>query len=367
MESQTNSSESEILFVEKCCELCWYMCITEPPMVIEYRNFENTPMDTNIFNQYNRTGSVVEYVVWPALLLHENGPVLSKGTAQVHSDPSKQKKSKISVDPGDSCLQQDTGGTTETPVCPSDSSSKEQLKQNALDKIKYKESVHKPSVETNEERDTKDCRVSDSSLTDTAWPPPSVCGGISNKDGKEDEKKYDPTEYQTDITSETMPVNNAPVAITDKNPMLSGIKPIETCNNSSSCNSKELRDIEFISTENEDFDPQWCDPTYIQHNRHKTNEKSFSNATETLEADESEIYTDRPVDTTIKVKAKTSGTTYYIKREIPIDKPPKHTGDTLKRTLNKCLLKSQLPRQYSVDLDKRSQKKALSDRQHSVS
>lgn len=92
-------STIEIKFVEKCCELCWYMCITNPQMVIEYKNFENYPVDSNKFNQYNRNGSIVEYVVWPALLLHENGPVLSKGTAQVLLEPGKQATPKTSVQP----------------------------------------------------------------------------------------------------------------------------------------------------------------------------------------------------------------------------------------------------------------------------
>lgn len=58
------------------------MCVSDPPLVLEYENLEGKPIDRSIFNLYDRTGSVAEYVVWPALLLHKNGPILAKGTIQ---------------------------------------------------------------------------------------------------------------------------------------------------------------------------------------------------------------------------------------------------------------------------------------------
>ncbi|XP_063413463.1 uncharacterized protein LOC134695910 [Mytilus trossulus] len=78
-------------FVRKCSELCWYMVCSDPPMAIEYENIENKTMDSNKFNKYNRTGTIVEYVVWPVLLLHIDGPVLAKGSVQTNIQPKNDR------------------------------------------------------------------------------------------------------------------------------------------------------------------------------------------------------------------------------------------------------------------------------------
>ena len=80
--SNTNAASKEIKFVEKCSELCWFMAICDPPMTLEYENFEGKTIDTNKFNKYIRNGRTIEFVVWPVLLLHKDGPVLAKGTVQ---------------------------------------------------------------------------------------------------------------------------------------------------------------------------------------------------------------------------------------------------------------------------------------------
>ncbi|CAC5390538.1 unnamed protein product [Mytilus coruscus] len=85
------TSEREKEFVRKCSELCWYMISADPPMVIEYEKFENKLMDSNKFNKYNRTGTTVEYVVWPVLLLHKDGPVLAKGSVQTNFEPKNDR------------------------------------------------------------------------------------------------------------------------------------------------------------------------------------------------------------------------------------------------------------------------------------
>ncbi|VDI45840.1 Hypothetical predicted protein [Mytilus galloprovincialis] len=85
----TSGTEKE--FVRKCSELCWYMVCSDPPMVIEYENIENKTMDSNKFNKYNRTGTIVEYVVWPVLLLHIDGPVLAKGSVQTNIEPKNDR------------------------------------------------------------------------------------------------------------------------------------------------------------------------------------------------------------------------------------------------------------------------------------
>lgn len=58
------------------------MCIQDPPLAMEYENFEGKPVDRSKFNLYDRNGTITEFVVWPALLLHKNGPILTKGVVQ---------------------------------------------------------------------------------------------------------------------------------------------------------------------------------------------------------------------------------------------------------------------------------------------
>lgn len=43
---------------------------------------ERSKFNRDIFKDYTRRGSYLEYVVWPAMFLHDNGPLLNKGVAQ---------------------------------------------------------------------------------------------------------------------------------------------------------------------------------------------------------------------------------------------------------------------------------------------
>ena len=71
-----------LAFTSKCAELCWFMCIQDPPLVMEYENLERKPVDQSKFNLYDRNGTITEFVVWPALLLHKTGPILAKGVVE---------------------------------------------------------------------------------------------------------------------------------------------------------------------------------------------------------------------------------------------------------------------------------------------
>jgi hypothetical protein len=50
---------------------------------------ENLPFDKDLFKEYTRRGKFQDYIVWPAMRLHENGPLLSKGVAQGTKNKSK--------------------------------------------------------------------------------------------------------------------------------------------------------------------------------------------------------------------------------------------------------------------------------------
>ncbi|CAG2217087.1 CCT8 [Mytilus edulis] len=92
--SNPDSLASAKHFIMKCSELCWHVLSSNPPMVIDYENFEEQPMDPNKFNKYNRSGTTVEYVVWPALILHKDGPVLAKGTVQTNYEDKTAHRKK---------------------------------------------------------------------------------------------------------------------------------------------------------------------------------------------------------------------------------------------------------------------------------
>ncbi|XP_053388370.1 uncharacterized protein LOC128551507 [Mercenaria mercenaria] len=72
-----------IKYIAKCVSICWAMCRLEPPVFIGFPEVQGDMfLDTNVYKPYTKTGQFVDYIVWPVLYLHENGPVLSKGVAQ---------------------------------------------------------------------------------------------------------------------------------------------------------------------------------------------------------------------------------------------------------------------------------------------
>jgi hypothetical protein len=44
--------------------------------------YDGMLFDTSVFKAYTKSGKFVDYIVWPPLYLHENGPLLCKGVAQ---------------------------------------------------------------------------------------------------------------------------------------------------------------------------------------------------------------------------------------------------------------------------------------------
>ena len=75
-------------YLKECFKICWFMCVQDVPVV-----FDNTPryydsFDDTKYRTYTSKGPRVAFVVWPAMLLHEDGPVLCKGVAQGY-DPAR--------------------------------------------------------------------------------------------------------------------------------------------------------------------------------------------------------------------------------------------------------------------------------------
>jgi hypothetical protein len=56
--------------------------VQDPPLAFGQIVTKGEKLNTNIYKAYTIRGDRVAFLVWPALLLHENGPVLCKGIAQ---------------------------------------------------------------------------------------------------------------------------------------------------------------------------------------------------------------------------------------------------------------------------------------------
>lgn len=68
-------------FVRRAIELVWMMKIQDTPMELTWAKSHDT-FDRNQFSQYTRKGQYVDYAVWPGVLLHAKGPLMSKGIVQ---------------------------------------------------------------------------------------------------------------------------------------------------------------------------------------------------------------------------------------------------------------------------------------------
>lgn len=65
-------------YLAGCVNVCWSMCIQDPPMTILIPEKGNS-INTDMFNLYKTEGGVVDLCVWPALLRCEKGEVVCKG------------------------------------------------------------------------------------------------------------------------------------------------------------------------------------------------------------------------------------------------------------------------------------------------
>ncbi|XP_052795701.1 synaptonemal complex protein 1-like isoform X2 [Mya arenaria] len=72
-----------VSYVEECAKICWLARLHDPPVHIEFEEIDNdSPFNAEMYKAYTKTGKRLDYVVWPPVFLHKNGPMLSKGVAQ---------------------------------------------------------------------------------------------------------------------------------------------------------------------------------------------------------------------------------------------------------------------------------------------
>ncbi|XP_052280376.1 uncharacterized protein LOC127878028 isoform X1 [Dreissena polymorpha] len=68
-------------FVSKAIQLLWMMKGHLPPVVLKWCQ-PDEPFDKVYFSFYTSTGEKVSQCIWPAVLLHKDGPLIARGIAQ---------------------------------------------------------------------------------------------------------------------------------------------------------------------------------------------------------------------------------------------------------------------------------------------
>ncbi|XP_063413399.1 myosin-11-like isoform X2 [Mytilus trossulus] len=76
-------------YIENCVKICYFAAVQTPPMVIDFE--PGQMFDKQSYREYTRSGTVVEYLVWPVLYLHKGGPILSKGVVQPKEENNSNK------------------------------------------------------------------------------------------------------------------------------------------------------------------------------------------------------------------------------------------------------------------------------------
>lgn len=65
-------------FIDATVELCWLMCAQTPPMQLVFAERNSTVNKSN-FRCTGHTGDRVDVCAWPAVILHDGGPVVTRG------------------------------------------------------------------------------------------------------------------------------------------------------------------------------------------------------------------------------------------------------------------------------------------------
>ena len=79
-------------YVKKCLYVCWFMTLQDPPLAFKIETENYQYFNKDVYKAFTKTGSYIEYIVWPPLLLHAGGPLLAKGVAQCILSSKQDKK-----------------------------------------------------------------------------------------------------------------------------------------------------------------------------------------------------------------------------------------------------------------------------------
>lgn len=68
------------------------MQVQDPPLVLD---FGGSAEGETRFRPYTMSGPVLDYTLWPAMLLHKGGPLVFKGVAQFKKKAEEQKNETV--------------------------------------------------------------------------------------------------------------------------------------------------------------------------------------------------------------------------------------------------------------------------------
>lgn len=77
-ELQSSKLEKIYPFIDATVELCWLMCAQTPPMQLVFAE-NNSTVNKSYFRCTGHTGDRVDVCAWPAVILHDGGPVVTRG------------------------------------------------------------------------------------------------------------------------------------------------------------------------------------------------------------------------------------------------------------------------------------------------
>ena len=69
-------------YASKCCELTWYMSVQSPTMFIDCDVIPGSSFNSEVYTEYTKSGSKVDFMVWPVVYIERNGALLNKGVVQ---------------------------------------------------------------------------------------------------------------------------------------------------------------------------------------------------------------------------------------------------------------------------------------------
>ncbi|CAG2189071.1 uncharacterized protein LOC143060988 [Mytilus galloprovincialis] len=69
-------------YIKKCAEVCWIMNVQNPSIFLDFDLRYGYVIDQHSFSTFRKHGDYVNYVVWPAVYLNRNGPILCKGIVE---------------------------------------------------------------------------------------------------------------------------------------------------------------------------------------------------------------------------------------------------------------------------------------------
>lgn len=90
--ANSNKNIPLVRYMDSCTEVTWYVQMQDPPLVLQFKPCESVP--PTYFRAFTSSGPYLDYVLWPAMLLHEGGSVVAKGVAQFCKNEKNAKEDR---------------------------------------------------------------------------------------------------------------------------------------------------------------------------------------------------------------------------------------------------------------------------------